>query len=363
MNLRPVMAASVLLTLSPAASIRANEGGPESRIGKPAPPLGVRDWLDGDKIETFEPGHIYIVELWATWCEPCVASFPKVVEAQKRYAPKKVHFAAVSAESPGDVRRFLRRKRPDGKRWSEYLNFSIGADPDGSFSRDYFHAFRQNALGATFIIGRDGTLQWVGVPRENYAAFDDALEKIVAGNWNAEEFAQDFAAGLERRAKLQKLEAKLNTALNQKEEGRAASAIEEIKSVAGTDPEFPIAAMFLLARNERWDASIALGEHILETCSLNVPGLNLIAWNLATLEGRPESAVELARAAMAKASKLPGYEDAEILDTHARVCAEMKDYDCAVDRAEAALKLTPEADNLRYRKSLRDYQRRQKGGD
>lgn len=362
MNYRSAFSPLVVLTLTLATSIHASAAGPESRIGKQAPPLGVQDWLGGDPIPSFEPGHIYVVELWATWCEPCVASFPKVVEAQAQYAPKKVHFAAVSAESPGDVRRFLRRKRADGKRWSEFLNFSIGADPDGSFQRDYFHAFRQQALGATFIIGRDGTLQWIGVPRENHAAFQEALDKIVSGKWNAAEFAGDFAEGLQRRAQLQKLEAKLNMALNQNDEGRADSATEEIKSVAGSDPEFPIAAMFLLAQSGKWDASVALGEHILETCKLDVPGLNLIAWNLATLEGRPESAVKLARDAMTKASKLPGYENAEVLDTHARVCAEMKDLDCAVEKAEAALKLAPEADNLRYRKSLRDYRRKQERG-
>jgi thiol-disulfide isomerase/thioredoxin len=53
------------------------------KVGDPAPPLKVEKFLKGDPVKAFKPGHVYVVEFWATWCRPCVASMPHLTELQK----------------------------------------------------------------------------------------------------------------------------------------------------------------------------------------------------------------------------------------------------------------------------------------
>jgi thiol-disulfide isomerase/thioredoxin len=56
-------------------------------IDHTAPALGFQ-WSDGDKpiksLADFN-GKVVVLDFWATWCGPCIASFPKVKELQTRY--------------------------------------------------------------------------------------------------------------------------------------------------------------------------------------------------------------------------------------------------------------------------------------
>ena len=46
--------------------------------GDPAPALKVGKWIKGGPVEKLESGQVYVVEFWATWCEPCRAEMPAI---------------------------------------------------------------------------------------------------------------------------------------------------------------------------------------------------------------------------------------------------------------------------------------------
>ncbi|XIA67473.1 TlpA disulfide reductase family protein [Bradyrhizobium sp. TZ2] len=67
------------------------------RIESPAPPIKVENWLRGQPLTNFQPGKVYIVEFWASWCGPCVAAMPHLVQLQQKYKDSGLEVIGVAA--------------------------------------------------------------------------------------------------------------------------------------------------------------------------------------------------------------------------------------------------------------------------
>ena len=75
----------------------------------PAPPLAYAT-LDGGEIELADvAGQVVVLNVWATWCPPCVIETPGFVDLQEEFAGD-VQFLGLSVdEDPGAVRAFVER--------------------------------------------------------------------------------------------------------------------------------------------------------------------------------------------------------------------------------------------------------------
>jgi thiol-disulfide isomerase/thioredoxin len=83
---------------------------PPLKVGTHQPLLDVTT-LKGDRHPTWSElsGKVVVVDFWATWCGPCIASFPKLNELKSQSASKPVEFLSVSYETRGQVEPVLRR--------------------------------------------------------------------------------------------------------------------------------------------------------------------------------------------------------------------------------------------------------------
>lgn len=201
-----VLALSPLAQAADAAKEAPAEEAKEMTIGSVAPPIDIEHWMStGDgkfqAFNEFEPGKVYVVEFWATWCGPCIMSMPHLVDLQKRFGDQGVTIVSVSDEPLETVEGFLKRdvmqqggeaEAAEGEAKPTYAEltsaYCLTTDPDESVKKDYFQAAGQSGIPCAFVVGKDGKIEWIGHPM----AMDEPLEAVVAGTWDRETFATEF---------------------------------------------------------------------------------------------------------------------------------------------------------------------------
>src|SRR5690348_12023215 len=109
------LAAAVLL----GAVILSTSSAPQSKaadsdlVGKPAPAIKL-DLLDGGKFDLadYKGKNVLIVDFWATWCGPCRAAMPVLMDVAKEYKDKGVlYFAVDLRENPATIKKFLQAQK------------------------------------------------------------------------------------------------------------------------------------------------------------------------------------------------------------------------------------------------------------
>lgn len=104
--------------------------------------------LDGTRLAAVPaPGKVTLVNFWATWCGPCQAEIPDLVELQKKYAGQ-LQIVGPSEDDEHDiesVKAYVRARR---------VNYPVG------MATPALHERFPEVLGlpTTFIIDREGRL-------------------------------------------------------------------------------------------------------------------------------------------------------------------------------------------------------------
>lgn len=92
-------------------------------------------------------GKVVYVDFWASWCGPCVKSFPFMEELQQKYADDGFVIVAINMDqNPDDAHAFLD---------AHPVTFLIGLDAAGDVAKK-FGVF---VMPSSYIIDREGLIQ------------------------------------------------------------------------------------------------------------------------------------------------------------------------------------------------------------
>lgn len=120
-------------------------------VGSTAPPLEAVT-LDGTKrrktLADYK-GKVVLVNVWATWCEPCRVEMPSIERLHREFGPQGLEVVAVSIDDAGTEGRVVDFVKELG------LTFEVLHDPVKAITREY----QITGYPETFVIARDGTIR------------------------------------------------------------------------------------------------------------------------------------------------------------------------------------------------------------
>lgn len=132
-----------------------------------APNFSVENLLSDNKIELEQyKGKLVYLDFWASWCPPCVKSFPFMEELKAKYSEQGLVVIAISLDGNSeDAKAFLQRAN---------ASFLVGHSSESdSVATDY----NVQAMPSSYIIGRDGTV--VSSHRGFTDSDKDKINKII----------------------------------------------------------------------------------------------------------------------------------------------------------------------------------------
>ena len=143
-------------------------------VGSAAPPMEAKT-IDGTpRTKTLRDyqGKVVLLNVWATWCEPCRVEMPSIEKLHREFGPRGLAVVAVSVDDAGMEKRIRAFATELG------ITFEVLHDPTRTTSRNY----QITGYPETFIIGREGTIRKkaIGAADWNSAANHALIRELLA---------------------------------------------------------------------------------------------------------------------------------------------------------------------------------------
>lgn len=139
--------------------------------GKPAPNLTFTD-KNGKQfsLQSFK-GQVLLVDIWGTWCAPCIAEMPYLAALQKEYADRKdVRIMSIACDKKAEKWKAYLEKHPTT--WHQYL---ITDEGNKLLDEAYFC----EGIPRFIIIDKQGNFVTADASRPSEATFGEYFRKIA----------------------------------------------------------------------------------------------------------------------------------------------------------------------------------------
>ncbi len=325
------------------------------KVGDPAPAIKTAEWIQGEPVKEFSKDNVYVVEFWATWCGPCIATIPHLDELHEELKDKGVVFIGQNCWE-----RDLAKVKPFVEKMGEKMSYRVATDDTSEVEKGYMavnwmQAAERNGIPCSFVVGKDGKVAWIGHPQQLKA---EMLTEVLAGTFDTAKAAEADAKAQASQQAMQQASRKLGKAMQEKDWDTAKTVLDELeKENPAMSAQLASVRLRIAIGSGDSAGAVKYGEKFLAgPVGENPRALNQIARDVATkLEKPSDEALEFAAKAASKGVEVTKGEDAALLDTFARVQFLQGKKEDAVKTQEKAVSIADAEKKEEMEKTLSAY--------
>jgi thiol-disulfide isomerase/thioredoxin len=206
--------------------------------------LGKAEWITGTAPAAWEPGKLYILECWATWCGPCLAVIPHVDELYDKYQEKGLRVIGMNVWEDGKdkVATFVKTKG-DGM---SYPVAYVGKG--GDFENTWLKPAGVRGIPHAFLV-KDGKVLLTTHPAQ---LTEGLIEGLLAGGDAATKALDDMKAAQAKQQEISKVMQAFRQAAGKKELDAMEKAVGELKTLDPASRYLPALEFELLLAKDDW---------------------------------------------------------------------------------------------------------------
>lgn len=134
-------------------------------------------WVENGKehkLSEFLKGKVTFINFWGTWCPPCRAEIPHLIDLHKKYESKGFQVVGIALERTeenvmGLVSDFVKKTNIN------YRNF-----PSRSYAEEFSKKFGAiQYVPTTFVVGRDGKIVETIIGSRDHQGFEEIINKYI----------------------------------------------------------------------------------------------------------------------------------------------------------------------------------------
>lgn len=202
-------------------------------IGDNAPVFKPTGSLKGKNITELKKGKTYVIEFWATWCGPCIASMPHLSDMADKYKGKADFYSVNTWDFNTSTPNTKEEASVHNKRvgdWvtknTEKMRYNVVLDDQNdTIATTWMRAAGRNGIPCAFIINEEGKVAWIGHPME----MEEPLKAISEKKWDMAAFKTKFDKDAQAARAAQEAQQKIVAAVKAGDKKTIDAYINDVK--------------------------------------------------------------------------------------------------------------------------------------